>query len=83
VGFVGCCWMGLVNETTRNQRRTNRFEGAAELDSIELIGLISCCPGKKWRISGIGLFLNNKKGVINSVQFGHGGSNPGLPATCC
>jgi hypothetical protein len=76
-------WMGLVNyhEATSNQRRTNRFEGAAELNSIELIGEISCCPGKKWRISGIGLFLNNKKVVQSSRLFGHGELNPGLPAT--
>jgi hypothetical protein len=38
--------MGLVNEAASNQR-TSRFEGAAELNSIELIGLISCHPGQK------------------------------------
>jgi hypothetical protein len=77
-------WMGLVNEAyaTSNQCRTYRFKGAAELSSVELIRLISCCPDKKWRISGIGLFLNNKKGT-NSWVLGHGGSNPGLPATSC
>jgi hypothetical protein len=75
-------WIGLVNAAcaTGNQHRTNRFEGAAELNSVESTGLISCCPDTKWRISGIGLFLNNKKAVTNLI-FGHGESNPGLPVT--